>query len=132
MNRKLGWLKRVLIGESRELSDHKLFHKISLIALFGVIVLIVAGVVWLNVAAEAQINASAALTVYQQSASVAHKGADFAAAATGTVIDAGDSVKTDVKGRAAITLPDGTITRLASETTIRLDSEQSSTSSSAD
>src|SRR5437773_5738147 len=35
MNRKLGWLKRVLIGESRELSDHKLFHKISLIALFA-------------------------------------------------------------------------------------------------
>src|SRR5437773_11538459 len=35
MNRKLGWLKRVLIGESRELSDHKLFHKLSLIALFA-------------------------------------------------------------------------------------------------
>src|SRR5213595_3718790 len=35
MNRKLGWLKRVLIGESRELSDHNLFHRISLIALFA-------------------------------------------------------------------------------------------------
>ena len=35
MNRTLGWLKTVLIGKSRDLSDHKLFHKISLIALFA-------------------------------------------------------------------------------------------------
>jgi hypothetical protein len=38
------------------------------------------------------------------------------------VIQAGESVQTDVKGRAAITLPDGTLTRLASNTTIKLDS----------
>ena len=35
MNRIPGWLKTVLMGRSRELSDHKLFHKISLIALFA-------------------------------------------------------------------------------------------------
>jgi len=35
MNRISGWLKTVLIGKARELSDHKLFHKISLIALFA-------------------------------------------------------------------------------------------------
>ena len=35
MNKKLSWLKTVLIGKSRELSDQKLFHKISLIALFA-------------------------------------------------------------------------------------------------
>jgi hypothetical protein len=93
-----------------------------LIGLAVVVVLIVAGVVWLNVAAQAQVNASAALTVYQPSASVSHNSADFAAAQTGKVIGAGDSVRTDTKGRAAITLPDGTITRLASNTTIRLDS----------
>jgi ferric-dicitrate binding protein FerR (iron transport regulator) len=93
-----------------------------LIALAVVIVLIVAGIVWLNVAAQAQVNASAALTVYQAAASVSRNGADFATAQTGAVIGAGDSVKTDAKGRAAITLPDGTITRLASNTTIRLDS----------
>ncbi|MBI3848875.1 MAG: APC family permease [Verrucomicrobia bacterium] len=35
MNKILGWLKTVFIGKSRELSDQKLFHKISLIALFA-------------------------------------------------------------------------------------------------
>jgi hypothetical protein len=93
-----------------------------LIALALVIVLIVAGVVWLNIAAQAQVNASAALTVYQPAASTSHNGTDFASAPTGTVLGAGDSVRTDTKGRASITLPDGTITRLASDTTVRLDS----------
>src|ERR1700757_1739120 len=85
-----------------------------LIAFVVLVVLIVGGVVWLNVAAQAQVNASAALTVYQPLASIAHNGTDFSAATTGTLIRAGDAVKTDTKGRAAITLPDGTITRLAS------------------
>ena len=79
-------------------------------------------VVWLNVAAQAQVNASATLTVYQPAASVSHNGTDFATATTGAVVRAGDSVKTDTKGRAAMTLPDGTLTRLASDTTIKLDS----------
>ena len=35
MNGTLGWLKTVFIGRSRELSDHNLFHRISLIALFA-------------------------------------------------------------------------------------------------
>ena len=93
-----------------------------LIAFVVIVVLIAAGIVYLNVAAQAQVNASAALTVYQAAASVSHNGTDFAAASTGTVLRAGDSVRTDTKGRAAITLPDGTITRLASDTTIRVDS----------
>ena len=93
-----------------------------LIALALLIVLIVGGVVWLNVAAQAQVSASASLTVYQPTASTSHNGTDFTAATTGAVIGAGDSVKTDTKGRAAITLPDGTMTRLASDTQVRLDS----------
>jgi len=93
-----------------------------LIALVVIVLLAAAGIVWLNVAAQAEVNASAALTVYQPAASVSRNGIDFAAATTGTVLGAGDSVKTDTKGRAAITLPDGTITRLASDTKIRLDS----------
>ena len=92
-----------------------------LIALFLVVVLIAGGVVWLNVAAQAQVNASAALTVYQPAASISHNGVDFSSANTGSVIRANDSVQTDPKGRAAITLPDGTITRLAKDTTIKLD-----------
>src|SRR5439155_796359 len=87
-----------------------------------ILVLIVVGiVVWLNVAAQAQVNASGTLTVYQAAASVSHNGTDFASALTGSVVQPGDSVKTDTKGRAAITLPDGTLTRLASDTTIKVD-----------
>src|SRR5256885_8965638 len=87
-----------------------------------IVVLIVAGiVVWLNVAAQAQVNASGTLTVYQPAASVSHNGTDFASATTGSVVQPGDSVRTDTKGRAPFTLPDGTLTRLASDTTIKLD-----------
>src|SRR5438093_1129515 len=93
-----------------------------LIALALVIVLIVGGIVWLNVAARAEVNVSAALTVYQATASIAHNNStDFVSASTGTIVQASDSIQTDAKGRAAITLPDGTITRLASATTIKLD-----------
>jgi len=88
-----------------------------------ILVLIVGGVlVWLNRAASAQVNASATLTVYQPAASTSRNGADFADVSTGAVVHAWDSVKTDTKGRAAITLPDGTLTRLASDTTLKLDS----------
>src|SRR6266516_1113527 len=88
-----------------------------------VLVLIVAGaLVWLNVAAQAEVNASATLTVYQPNASTSHGGGDFTPAPTGAVIHAHDLVKTDTKGRAAVTLPDGTLMRLASDTTISLDS----------
>jgi hypothetical protein len=93
-----------------------------LIVLAIVILLIAGAVVYLNVAAQAQVNASGTLTVYQPVASTAHNGGDYAPAKTGAVILAGDSVQTDVKGRAAITLPDGTLTRLASATTITLNS----------
>ena len=94
-----------------------------LLIAFVILLLIVVGVVvWLNVAAAAQVNASATLTVYQPAASTSHNGTDFVATTTGAVILAGDSVQTDTKGRAAISLPDGTLTRLASDTTIRLDS----------
>ena len=88
-----------------------------------ILILIVGGVlVWLNRAASAQVNASATLTVYQPAAYTSRNGADFADVSTGAVVHAGDSVKTDTKGRAAITLPDGTLTRLASDTTLKLDS----------
>ena len=91
------------------------------IALVLLILLIAGGVVWLNVAAQAQVNASGTLTVYQPVASTSHNGTDFTAANTGAIVQAGESIKTDTKGRAAITLPDGTITRLASNTQIKLD-----------
>src|SRR5438874_4038535 len=93
-----------------------------IIALVVLVLIVVGVVVWLNVAAQAQVNASGTLTVYQPAASVSHNGTDFGSATTGSVVQPGDSVKTDTKGRAAMTLPDGTLTRLASDTTIKLDS----------
>jgi len=94
-----------------------------LLIAFLILLLIVVGiVVWLNMAASAQVNATATLTVYQPTVATSRNGVDFLAAKTGAVIQAGDSVQTDTKGRASITLPDGTLMRLASDTTIRLDS----------
>jgi hypothetical protein len=90
---------------------------------FVVLILVIAGgVVWLNIAAQAQVNASGTLTVYQPVTSTSRNGSDYSPSRTGAVVQAGDSVQTDVKGRASITLPDGTVTRLASATTIKLDS----------
>src|SRR4029077_7808045 len=53
--------------------------------------------------------------------SLAHGGGAYSPALTGAQVQAGDSVKTDTKGRASIQLPDGTLTRLSSDTEIRLD-----------
>src|SRR6202521_2016576 len=92
-----------------------LFAFVLLVAIVG------GGIFWLNQSAQAAVNVSATLTVYQPAASVAHGGSAYAAALTGAQIQAGDSVKTDTKGRASIQLPDGTLTRLASDTEIKLD-----------
>src|SRR5438105_4112738 len=92
-----------------------------IVALVILVLIAVGIVVWLNVAAQAQVDASATLTVFQRAASVSHNSKDFAPATSGAGIQPGDSVKTDTKGRAALTLPDGTVTRLASDTSIKLD-----------
>lgn len=93
-----------------------------LIAL-AIIILIIAGVVvWLNVAAQAAVNVAGTLTVYQPTTSLKHESGTFNDAKTGASVLAGDSVQTNTKGRAGITLPDGSLTRLASNTTITLDS----------
>lgn len=89
-----------------------------LLILLGVLVLLIAGgVVWLNVAAQAEVNAPGLLTVYQQTASIG-----ASPAKTGALVHAGDTVATDAKGLAAVSLPDGSVTRLATNTTIKLDS----------
>jgi hypothetical protein len=92
-----------------------------IIVLLVVLLLAGAAFFWLNSAAQAAVNATATLTVYQPAVTVAHQGGTFAGA-TGAIVEPGDSVKTDTKGRAAIQLPDGTITRLAGDTRIILTS----------
>ncbi len=89
----------------------------------AVLILIIAGVlVWLNIAAQAAVDASGMLTVYQPNVTIAHGSGAASAANTGAVVRAGDTVATDAKGLAGITLPDGTLTRLAKSSAITLDS----------
>jgi len=93
-----------------------------LIVLVLVVLLVGGGIFWLNSSAQAAVNVSATLTVYQPTASLERKGAAaFSPATSGAQVQAGDSVSTDTKGRASIQLPDGTLTRLASDTQITLD-----------
>ena len=98
--------------------------------ILAAVVLIVAGLlVWVSVSAQAAVSSSAILTVYLPATSIRHgAGGTFAQATSGSLVQAGDSVQTDDKGRAAITLPDGTFTRLATGTTITLDSSHFSRS----
>jgi hypothetical protein len=93
-----------------------------IIILLVILVIIGAGLFWLTTAASAATNAAATLTVFQPTASVARGGGAFLTGTTGTVVRPGDSIKTDAKGRAAIQLPDGTLTRLAGGTEISLTS----------
>ncbi|MDQ2923665.1 MAG: FecR family protein [Candidatus Dormibacteraeota bacterium] len=85
------------------------------------VVLVGGGIYWLNRSAQAAINVAATLTVYQPAASIQPNGGSYSRATTGAHVQAGDSVKTDAKGRASIQLPDGALTRLASDTEITLD-----------
>lgn len=93
-----------------------------LVVVIVLVVIVAAVLVWLNIAAQAAVSVTGTLTVYQPAASIAHAAStDFVTAKTGDLVQAHDTVKTDTKGRAGITLPDGTLTRLASDTTITLD-----------
>ena len=91
-----------------------------LVVLVILVVVVGGGFYWLNSTAQAAVNAVATLTVFQPDVSVAHNGGAFASGTTGSIVQPGDGVKTDAKGRGAITLPDGTLTRLASDTEITL------------
>src|SRR5713101_8253342 len=77
---------------------------------------------WLNSAAQAAVNAAGTLTVFQPTTSVTHTGGAAFPGTTGAVIEPGDTIKTDPKGRAALQLPDGTVTRMAGGTEITLTS----------
>jgi hypothetical protein len=92
-----------------------------LIILVLLIAIVGGGIFWLNTSAQAAVNVSGTLTVYQPVASISKGNGAFTTAKSGVQVQAGDSVKTDTKGRASMQLPDGTLTRLASDTEIKLD-----------
>ncbi|TMD31988.1 MAG: FecR domain-containing protein [Chloroflexi bacterium] len=93
-----------------------------IVALLIILLLVGAAAFWLNTSAVAATNAVATLTVFQPVTSVARGGGAYADATTGAVVQAGDGVRTDAKGRGSIQLPDGTLTRLASNTELTLTS----------
>jgi FecR-like protein len=94
---------------------------LRLIVVLVIIVLIAAGLIFgLNVAASAQTNVGATLTAFVPAVSVARGGGGFAAATSGTIVQAGDAIKTDAKGRGLIRFPDGTAMQLANNTEISL------------
>src|SRR3984893_585638 len=93
-----------------------------IVALLIILLLVGAAAFWLNTSAAAATNAVATLSVFQPVTSVAKSGGAYAAAATGAIVQPGDGVKTDARGRGAIQLPDGTLTRLASNTELTLTS----------
>jgi ferric-dicitrate binding protein FerR (iron transport regulator) len=96
---------------------------LRVLIVLGALVLLIAGaIVWLNVAAQAAVNVTGTLTIYQPTVSIAHGSAAAAEAKAGAVVQAGDTLTTDAKGLGAVTLPDGTVTRLATNTTLTLDS----------
>jgi len=93
-----------------------------IIVLLVVLLLAGAAFFWLNSAAQAAVNAAGTLTVFQPNASITHTGGTAFPGASGAVIEPGDTIKTDIKGRAALQLPDGTVTRMAGGTQITLTS----------
>ena len=94
-----------------------------LIILLAVVVVVSGALFWLNQVAQAAIDASAVLTVYEPVTQIQPAGAaTFSNADTGALVRPGDSIQTDSQGRASLVLPDGSITRLATNTQIKLDS----------
>lgn len=94
---------------------------LRLIIALVVIVLIVVGLtIGLSIAAQGATSVGGTLTVFVPQTTLSRAGGAFAPAISGTIVEPGDSVATDAKGRAQIELPDGTITRLATNTTITL------------
>jgi hypothetical protein len=64
-----------------------------LIVLVILIAIVGGGIFWLSSSAQAAVNVSATLEVYQPAASVARNGGAYAPATTGAQVKAGDSVK---------------------------------------
>ncbi len=93
-----------------------------IITLLVIVALVGGALFWLSIAAQAGANASAVLTVFTPGVSIARGGGASAPATTGTLVQPGDSVKTDATGRGSIQFPDGSLMRLASSTEITLTS----------
>jgi len=73
-----------------------------------------------TVGAQAAVPAPAVLLIFTPSVELKHAAGAYAAATTGALLEQGDWVRTGAKGRAAIELPDGSVTKLDVNTELQL------------
>ena len=95
-----------------------------LVMILLVLVLAVAGVVVLNNAVNAGAPAPASVVIFAQTVQSKHGNAAYGPARPGEVLAAGDSLKTESLGRAAIQFSDGSLTRLAPGTEVTVNEAQ--------
>ena len=91
------------------------------IPLIVIVALLAGGLFLLTSAANAAVPVPAQLLVVTPAASLVHGGA-ATAAKSGTLIHEGDGVRTDARGRAVVQFSDGSVTRVAPNSEITLDS----------
>ncbi|HLZ96138.1 MAG TPA: FecR family protein [Candidatus Dormibacteraeota bacterium] len=96
-----------------------------------VIILLLGGGYFFFVAqAQAGVASPAALLVATDPVEVGHNDSGYAPANSGQSLDAGSSVRTGHTGRATIQFPDGSLTRVAPDTTVTITSAQLNTAGS--
>lgn len=96
-----------------------------LIAIVIVVALLFgSGYFFLVAQAQAGVASPAALQVFSTPVDVGQNDSNYKPASSGQSLNAGNSVRTGDSGRATIQFPDGTLTRLAPDTTVTVQSAQ--------
>ena len=96
------------------------------LGVFVIVTLLLAtgGYFFFVASANAGVASPAALLVATTPVEVGHNDSGYAPAASGQSLDAGSSVRTGSTGRATIQFPDGSLTRVAPDTTVTITSAQ--------
>jgi FecR-like protein len=89
-----------------------------------VALLLGSGYFFLVAQAQAGVASPAALLVFSTPVDVGHNDSGYIPASSGQSLEAGSSVRTGDTGRATIQFPDGTLTRLAPDTTVTVQAAQ--------
>jgi hypothetical protein len=95
-----------------------------LLPLLVVVLVVGGGFYFLAGRAEASVSVPAELLVVHNATTLAHGGAGAAAAKSGDLVKENDTVATDAAGLASIHFQDGSITRIAANTSVQLTSDQ--------
>ena len=95
-----------------------------------ILLLVTGGYFFFVAQASAGVPSPAALLVATDPVEVGHNDSGYQPAKTGQSLDAGTSVRTGHTGRATIQFPDGSLTRLAPDTTVTIQSAKLNSSGS--